>query len=186
MEKQALTKRSALLINIMFSDPAVMECLIDKSENNLWSKITVDAETCDIVLGKTRFGWWNRLIGAEKRIAIETFALKMISVLKSRAGKNQDGAVIAKGLADDIIESLEREGRTNDIIDRLFLVGYLGVKTAWSCTVLSTEGSVRGTRGPVDVNLHVNNKRYTFALPGSGDKILQLEIGPTGVHWVGE
>jgi hypothetical protein len=56
MEKQALTKRSALLINIMFSDPAVMECLIDKSENNLWSKITVDAETCDIVLGKTRFG----------------------------------------------------------------------------------------------------------------------------------
>ena len=167
MEKQALTKRSALLINIMFSDPAVMECLIDKSENNLWSKITVDAETCDIVLGKTRFGWWNRLIGAERRIAIETFALKMISVLKSRAGKNQDGAVIAKGLADDIIESLDREGRTNDIIDRLFLVGYLGVKTAWSCTSLSAEGSVRGTRGPIDLNLHVNNKRYTFALPGS-------------------
>ena len=84
MDKQALTERSALLINIMFSDPAVMENLIDKAESNLWSKISIDADSCEIVLGKTRYGWWNRLIGAEKRISIETFALRMISILKSR------------------------------------------------------------------------------------------------------
>lgn len=185
MEKQALTERSALLINIMFSDPSVMETLIDKSESNLWSKVSIDAESCEIVLGKTRYGWWNRLIGAEKRISIETFALRMISILKSRANKHQNGDVIAKGLADDIIEALDREGRSNDIIDRLFLVGYLGVKTAWSCTSLSAEGSVGGTRGPVDVNLHVNKKTYTFALPGSGDEILEVEIGPTGARWLG-
>lgn len=182
---QALTERSALLIQIMFLEPSVMKELIDSSESNLWSKLSIDTETCEIVLGKTRCGWWNRLIGAEKRINIETFALRLISILKSRAGKNQNGELIAKGLADEVIDALEREGRSNDIIDRLFLVGFLGVKTAWSCTSLLADGSVGGTKGPVDVNLHVNKKLYTFALPGSGDEILEVEIGPTGARWLG-
>ena len=169
----------------MFSEPSVMKELIDSSEHNLWSKISVDTETCEVVLGKTRCGWWNRLIGAEKRISLHEFAFKMIGILSARAGKSQNSALIAKGLAEDIIDALVREGRSNDIIDRLFLVGFLGVKTAWSCTSLLADGSVGGTKGPVDVNLHVNNKIYTFALPGSGDEILEVEIGPTGARWLG-
>ena len=182
---QALTERSAHFISIMFLEPAVMKELIDSSESNLWSKLSIDTESCEIVLGKTRFGWWNRLIGAEKRIALETFAFKMIGILSSRAGKDQNGSLIAKGLADDVIDSLSREGRSNDIIDRLFLVGYLGVKTAWSCTSLSAEGSA-GSKGPVDLNLHINEEQYTFKLPGSGEEILRIKIGPKGATWLGE
>lgn len=182
---QTLTEKSACLITLMFSEPSVKKELIDSSENNLWSKISVDTETCEVVLGKTRFGWWNRLIGAEKRIALETFAFKMIGILSSRAGKSQSSALIAKGLAEDVIDALAREGRSNDIIDRLFLVGYLGVKTAWSCTSLSAEGFA-GDKGPIDLNLKVNDERYKFALPGSGDEILEIQIGPKGARWIGK
>lgn len=179
---QALTQKSACLINLMFSEPSVMKELIDSSEHNLWSKISVDTETCEVVLGKTRYGWWNRLIGAEKRISLHEFAFKMIGILSSRAGKSQNSALIAKGLAEDIIDALVREGRSNDIIDRLFLVGYLGVKTAWSCSSLTTEGFVGGKKDNVDVNLKVNDERHIFTLPGSGDPIFEIAIGAKSVR----
>ena len=63
---QKLTEHSALLINIMFLEPAVMKELIDSSENNLYSKVSVDTDHCEIVLGKKRFTLVDELISAER------------------------------------------------------------------------------------------------------------------------
>lgn len=178
---QKLTDRSALLIQIMFTEPAVMKELIDSSESNLYSKVSIDTDTCDIVLGKTRFTWWNQLIGAEKRISLAEFAFKLISVLTAKADKDVNSRIISKGLLEDVADALNREGRSNDIIDRLFLVGYLGVKTAWSCSTYSTAGAVKTE---TDVNLHINEKVHTFHLPGSNQPIIKVKIGPTGAAWI--
>ena len=87
---QKLTEHSALLINIMFLEPAVMKELIDSSENNLYSRVSVDTDRCEIVLGKTRFTWWNQLIGAERRISLAEFAFKVVSVLTAKAEKDKN------------------------------------------------------------------------------------------------
>lgn len=178
---QALTSKSVCLITLMFSEPAIMKELIDSDENNLWSKVTVDSDTCEIVLGKTRCGWWNRLIGAEKRISLETFTVKVIGLLSSRANSSKSSVLIRQGLAEDVIDTLTREGKSNDVIDRLFLVGYMGVKTSWSCTSIAADGFAGG-RNPVDVNLKINSKIEKFELPGSGDPIIEVSIGPTGAR----
>lgn len=182
---EQLTERSALQIQLMFSEPAVKEALIDASESNLYSKIRIDLETCEIILGKTRFDWWNRLVGAEKRIALETFALKLIGILSQKVDNDNRSSIIKQGLAGDVIDSLTRQGRSNDIVDRLFLVGYVGVKTAWSAYSLSLGGSEAESRESC-VNLRVNKKTHRFVLPGSGDPIFEVDFGPTGVRMISD
>jgi len=182
---QHLTERSALFIQIMFSDPSIRKEIIDENESNLYSKVTVDTNTGDIVLGKTRFLWWNSLIGAEKRISLAEFTFKVIGALSSKAEDEGHGRMVGAGLLKDLSDLLSREGRSNDVIDRLFLVGYIGVKTTWSCTALGAEGFASSNR-PTEVKLQVNEEIRTFELPGSGDPILRVKIGPTGVQYLGE
>lgn len=183
---QHLTERSVHSILMMFTEPAIMNELLDGKENNAYSKISIDTESCEIVLGKTRFGWWNSIICAEKRISLAEFVFKVIGVLANKAEKDDNGSMISEGLLKDTADALQREGRSNDIIDRLFLVGYLGVKTAWSCLSLNAEGSVLGDRSPQELNLRVNDKTMTFKLPGSNDPIFQVTIGPKGVRYLGD
>lgn len=180
---QHLTEMSVLFIMIMFNDPSIRKEVIDEKESNLYSKITVDAETGDIVLGKTRFLWWNQLIGAEKRISLAEFVFKVIGALTSKAETEGRGRMVSAGLLKDLSDLLNREGRSNDVINRLFLVGYIGVKTTWSCPL---EPSVLTDNRPAEVKLHVNEEVRTFELPGSGDPILRVKIGPTGVQYLGE
>jgi len=181
---EQLTEKSALLIQLMFSEPAVKEALIDTAESNLYSKVTVDLKTCEVVLGKTRFGWWNRLIGAEKRIALETFAFKLIGILSQKAEGDGKTSIIRQGLAEDVIDSLSRQGRSNEIIDRLYLVGYVGVKTAWSTysLALATSSEPQESR----LNLNINKKTHRFVLPGSGDPIFEVDFGPVGVRMIND
>lgn len=181
---QHLTEKSAFLIRIMFAEPAITKELIDNKESNYYSSLTVDTEKCEIVLGKTRFKWWNSLIGAEKRISIEEFAFKVIGALANKAKEEQSAERISKGLLEDIADALQREGRSNDIIDRLFLVGYLGVKTTWSCSSMNINRE--GNNNPPTVNIRMNEETKTFKLPGSGDPIFRILIGPKGIDYIGE
>lgn len=184
---QALTERSALLLHIMFLEPEIMKELIDGSESSLFSRVDIDTEHCRIVLGKTRVKWWNHLINAEKHISIEEFAFKTIGFLGAKASKEGHGNMITQGLLEDVTDALHREGRSNDIIDRLFLVGYMGVKTTWSCLSLGA-GSESGGQpsGPIKINIKAGDKRKTFELPGSGDPILNVVLGVKDVDYLGD
>ena len=183
---QKLTERSVHLIMIMFAEPSLMTEFLDTEEKNAYSKLSIDSDKCEIVLGKTRYKWWNSLIGAERRISLSEFAFKTIGMLSNKAEKDGNGSIISEGLLKDAADGLCREGRSNDIIDRLFLVGYMGVKTAWSCLSLSTEGSVMKDNKPSEINIRVNDEIKTFRLPGSGDPIFNVIVGAKGVQYIGE
>uniref|UniRef100_A0AAU8BA69 Uncharacterized protein n=1 Tax=Dulem virus 42 TaxID=3145760 RepID=A0AAU8BA69_9CAUD len=183
---QKLTERSVHSIMMMFEEPALRNKLLDDEEKNAYSKISIDTDRCEIVLGKTRYGWWNSFIGAEKRISLAEFTFTTIGILANKAEKDGNESMISEGLLKDTADALQREGRSNDIIDRLFLVGYLGVKTAWSCLSLNAEGSVLDNNKPQKMNLRINDETMTFNLPGSNDPIFRVTIGPKGVQYIGD
>lgn len=184
---QKLTEKSVLLLRIMFSEPEIMKELIDGKDSSYFSRLDIDADTGTMVLGKTRFAWWNDLTGDKKTISLEEFAFKAIGFLGSKAKNEGHGNKVTVGLLEDITDALHREGRSNDVIDRLFLVGYLGVKTTWSCLSMSSQ-ETHGESEPsnVNLNIHVNEERRRFVLPGSGDEFVELTIGPKGVRLIGD
>lgn len=188
-----------MFMHIMFSEPFIKASLIDDSEKNLYKRVDIIPETCEIVLGKTSCRWWNRILGAEKVIGFETFVFRVVGAYSGKDGAIGD--IVAKGLAEDAVRSIIIQGRSNDMIDRLFIVGYLAVPTAFSCSELNSGisapiqgsktdpggGAVREIRyEPVDreINLNVNcgGKTHTFVLPGTNDPILRIQTGLTGVE----
>lgn len=180
---QKLTERSCLLIQIMFKEPDLFKELIDGKDESYYSRVDIDQDECRIVLGKTRFKWWNQLCGDEKTISLETFCFKTSAMLGSKADNQEQGDKIKAGLHSDI-ENLYREGKSNDIVDRLFLVGYLGVKTGWSCPSLGVQGAQEDKN--IRLNIKAGNKSKTFCLPGSGDQILNIHMGVTDIDWLGD
>lgn len=181
---QALTEKSAYLLRIMFSEPAIMKELIDGKDLSFYSRIDIDPETGRIVLGKTRFKWWNNLTGDKKEISIEEFAFKTVGFLGNLGKQEGHGSKVTAELLEGISDSLCREGRSNDIIDRLFMVGYFVVKTTWSCSAMDALGVQQIDDKDVKVNLKVNERTERFSLPGSGDDFIEVTIGPKGVRFL--
>lgn len=180
---QNLTEHSVLLLRIMLSEPEFMKELIDGKDESYYSRIDINTETGSIVLGKTRFNWWNRFTGDIKEISLETFAFKAIAFLGAKGRQEGHEERVTKGLLEDITDALHRQGRSNDIIDRLFLVGYLCVKTTWSCSPLGVLGAQESYDKDHDVNINIQGKQYrkTFKAK-NGDIMLDIEIGPTGAR----
>lgn len=161
------------------SEPEFMKELIDGKDSSYYSKITINPETGSIVLGKTRFGWWNDLTGDKKEISLETFAFKAVAFLGAKGEQEGHDKKITAGLLEDIADSLHRSGRSNDIIDRLFLVGYLGVKTTWSCSSMGMQGASEDIENNIHINVAGKTYRKHFVAKGHSDLNVELEIGPT-------
>lgn len=172
-----------LFLRIMMSEPEFMKELIDGKDSSYYSRVDINPDTGSIVLGKTRFGWWNDWTGDKKEISLETFAFKAVAFLGAKGEQEGHEQKITAGLLEDIADSLHRSGRSNDIIDRLFLVGYLGVKTTWSCSSMGASGVVQEEREH-NVNINVEGKTYhkRFVAKGVSDIQVDLEIGPKSVR----
>lgn len=78
----------------MLSETGFVKNLIDKKELSYYSKITIDPESKSIVLGKTKVGWWNRLIGDEKEIPFDSFVNQVRTFLSVRGEKEGYGEKI--------------------------------------------------------------------------------------------
>ena len=175
-----LTERSVLQIRMMFSEPDVVAALIDKESMTAYSRVDVDPVKCEIVFGKTRFNWWNHLCGDIKRISFKDFVATIIAVLSAHAEaeKATSYETIRDGLLGDCFDRLHRLGVTNEIVDRIFAVGYMGVKTTWSCLTLGGTGV---SDKHDDVHVHVKGDEYyrEFKLAGAGDAEIAIKFSPT-------
>lgn len=181
---QKLTEQSALFLRIMMSEPEFMKELIDGKDITCFSRIDIDPESGVIVLGKTRFKWWNDLTGDKKELSLETFAFKAIAFLGAKGEQEGHDKNITKGLLDDITDALHRKGRSNEIIDRLFMVGYFCVKTTWSSFSMESLGMTENNRNQ-EVNVNIEGETYRKRFKAkNGDFGVELIIGPTGARLV--
>lgn len=178
MNEQVLTEQSVLLIRIMLSETGFVKNLIDKKELSYYSKITINPESKSIVLGKTKVGWWNRLIGDEKEIPFDSFVNQVRTFLSVRGEKEGYGEKIRIELLKDL-DDMSVAGRFNDIVDRLFMVGYLCVKTAWSSFSLEALGMSNNCDQEHNINVIGQTFTKTFRAK-NGDFNIDVEFGPTG------
>lgn len=180
---QQLTEQSILFLRIMMSEPEFMKELIDGRDVTCYSRIDINNETGSIVLGKTRFNWWNHVTGDIKEISLETFAFKAMAFLGAKGEQEGHDKNITRGLLDDITDALHRKGRSNEIIDRLFMVGYFCVKTTWSSFSLEALGMSENKDREVNINVNGETYRKHFRAK-NGDVGVELIIGPTGARLV--
>ena len=188
MENKSLTPRSIILISLLMDNETVAEKVkAAGDEGKSYAIYKVCEKSGNIILGETRYEFWNRLIGCQKILPFESWALAVWDALVSLS-TGDNAVAIEEGLSVEIAKAT-REGRYNWVVERLVNVydHFANNKDGGA----SLEGG-RGKSGPsvvvgkvgdpVVVNVNVSDKRRVFRFPdATGRAFLNLETGIVGM-----
>ena len=157
-------------------DPTIKRNLIDESKKELYSTVTINDDG-SITFGKTRYLWWNKLIGDEFTMSFTDFAFKTTAALSGQKRNIND--IILKGLSEEVIKNAIIEEKYDMVVDRLFDAARYGVTST-----LNTQGFSINDKLPKNKHVDIQTKDGVkiVRLPGSGDPLCEVKIGITGVN----
>lgn len=188
MNTKSLTDRSIGLMSLLMLNETVAEKV--KSAGGEGKSYAI-FKVCDngiVVLGETRFEFWNRLIGCQKKLPFESWALAVWDALVSLSTGN-NAIAIEEGLSVEIAKKAQRHEEYNWVVERLSDV------FDHVCNNKGGGASLEGDRRksgssvivgsvtePVVVNVNVNDRRRVFRFPdATGKAFLNLETGIVGM-----
>ena len=179
----------------MLTDPAIAAKVFENANDKEKYKICTICDTGTVVMGKTSFTWWNKLLNCQDKLPFESLALKIWDALVDLSS-GMNNVAIQKGLSQEIIQGSIRRKEYDDVIHRLYdcfshvaqkSTGYQTPKTETE----SPEGSQRTVivekpTEPQQIVINVQGKPHYIPFKDSiGDPFnIALEVGITGVKKV--
>lgn len=119
MAKGVLSERSRNLIKVLLSDEKIRQKVYEDTKEFEKYKICTICNDGTIVLGKTRWRFWNRLLNCQDELPFESFALRVWDALVDLSSGFNNTAIL-EGLSREIVLSSVREREYDYVIDRLF------------------------------------------------------------------
>ena len=171
-----LSRADALLVQYLLEDPTIRGILVDNDKKEVYSSCSV-GEDGSITFGKTCVKWWNRLIGDERTISFNEFAMKVASAISGQ--KNNTNQKILNGLLGVIATKGIQGEDYSYVIDQLLIATKFGMKNSpLSCKVMGidsgdpTEGD-SNTNEAQKINIHIDPMAFShkFALNPFGETI---------------
>ncbi len=187
---KTLTDMSVSKICMLMLDETIAEKVKSAGgEGKSFEIFEVDDTTGMIILGVTRFKWWNQLIKCQVKLPFTSWALAVWDALVCLS-KSANATAIEEGLSVEIAKKAQREDKYNWVVNRLFeiyehvcnnknggasLEGGPG-KSGPSVVVPATPA------GDTVVNVVLPNMRRTFRFPdATGQAFLDVEMGVVGL-----
>jgi hypothetical protein len=193
MSKKILSDNSKKLISYLMSDETICKKVKSAGEQGEDYAIYSIKDSGIVVLGKTQYPFWNRLIKCQFPLTFQAFAAAVWDALVDLA-KDGNREALNMGLSREIMEKAQREKEYNWVVERLVDCyrhvcnnkEVAGVDTAGSRRIGSNVGSskVVVTKGdnPVNVNVNIEGRRRTLHFPdATGKAFLDVELGVTGI-----
>lgn len=176
-----LSKQSRLLIQILLTDSKIAEKVLENLDDKEKYKICTIKENGNVVLGKTKYRWWNQLLNCQDELKFESFALKVWdSLVDSSSGTNNKA--ILNGLSQEIVMKSIREREYDWVVNRLYdCWKYVAQNSAGYQQNTSPEGDSVLNRGVERMTASVNEPRNIVLNIGGNKKIIPLidSIGDT-------
>lgn len=191
MNKKTLTNRSIQLIGLLMLDETIAaKVKAAASEGKSFEIFEVDDTTGVIILGVTRFRWWNQLIGCQVKLPFTSWALAVWDALVSLS-KNGNAVAIEEGLSVEIAKKAQRESEFNWVVERLNDIYDHVVNNKNGGASLEGDPGKSGPsvvvrehdHGETVVNVHINDEApRVFRFPdATGKAFLDLEYGIVNV-----
>ena len=192
MNHKTLTERSIALMKVLMLNSEIAEKVKAKGVEGKSYAIFTIRDDGTVVLGETRYEFWNQLVGCQVKLPFESWALAVWDALVNLS-KGMNKEALEKGLSVEIAKKAQREEEYNWVVERLndcfdhvcnkkggtSSAGDPG-KSGPSMTerVILRDGS-----DPVVVNINANGMSKTLRFPdATGNASLDFEIGVVGVR----
>lgn len=193
MKKKLLTPDSKLNIERLMLNETIRNKVMSAGEEGRPYVTYKVHDSGIVVLGETRYWWWNRLIKCQFPLTFHAFVSAVWDALVDlSAGGNKEA--LQKGLGRELMEKSQREKEYNWVVKRLQecydhvcnnkggadLEGSLG-KSGPSVARVAVP-----VNNPVNVNVNIDGKTHkTVRFPdATGKAYLECELGVVGVKTV--
>lgn len=162
-----LSYADSLIIKYLLEDDSISATLIDAKDKDVYKRVDI-AEDGTITFGKTSIKWWNRLIGCEKIITFNEFAIKTANAISGQ--KNNKNDTILNGL----LTVIAAKGITNEdygyVVDQLLVATKFGMNSKLKCRCLDIwTGNPNSKKEETtqDFNVHIKPRFISDATPVS-------------------
>lgn len=193
MTKHLLSDKSRLLIQVLLTDNHISEKVFENSNDKEKYKICTIQDDGTIIMGKTSYSWWNRLINCQDTLTFDSFALKVWDSLVDLSSGLNNKAIL-EGLSREIVMNSVREKDFEKTVQMLY--------DAWAHVAQNSSGYQKASseedsgnkptvvyqnQVPNEITLNINGFRRTIPIIDSvGDKMnVALELGIVGVKPIG-
>lgn len=188
--KKLLSDNSKQLINYLLSNETISNKVKAAGEENEHYAIFSIKDSGIIVLGKTKYPFWNRLIKCQFPLTFQAFVSAVWdALLDLSVGGNKEA--LLKGLSKEIMEKCQREQEYDWIVERLV-----------DCYrhVANNKGGADSAESPgksgrsvahvcdddesviVNVNVGENTRKRVIFPDATGTANIEFEMGITGVN----
>ena len=188
-----LTPKSKGLISILLLDKEIKANVFEKVDHIDKYKMYTIMDNGDVVLGETKYAFWNKLIGCQRTIPFESFALKVWDALVHLSeGLNQKA--IMEGLSREIVMKAVKDKDFNWVVERLDNVARMVAQKSSIADGAGVSIAGDGAFGPKlntcnqtekSVIINVNGRKQVCHFKDSlGDPMIDVEVGIVGVKRV--
>ena len=115
MSKELLSDLDIRHIQEIFMDKTMLNVILMDGE--VARSITINGDGT-IVIGRTKYTWWNRLIGDERTVSFETFALKVANALAGQAKNRNDNLFYS--ISKVVLDKAIADNNYHYVVDALF------------------------------------------------------------------
>lgn len=192
MAKKTLGDGAICLMNYLMNVSAIHTKVFAAGEEGRSYRIYKVHKNGKVILGETKYSWWNQLVGCQVKLPFESWALAVWDALVDlSSGDNQ--LALERGLSVEIANEAQRSENYEGIVKRLY---DCYEKVCNNKGGAPSEGgrddkgsSMTGTRTvycnnePVTININGNGFKRTLRYPdATGRAFLDFELGIVGVH----
>lgn len=199
MESKLLSEKSRKIIGLLLLEPQIRANVFETIDHSEKYKIYTIKDDGSVILGVTKFIWWNKLIGCQTIIPFESFCFKVWDALVNLSeGINQKA--ILEGLSREIVMNSIRKQNYDWLTERLYNIATMvaqksqlsdGERSMTDNGPLYHVGKSGQAHGAIDnsndstprelcININGVKKRMSF-VDAIGDPTFQVEIGVTNV-----
>ena len=188
--KKLLSEISIAYMNVLMKNSEIAQKIQAKGKEGKSYAICTICDDGIVVLGETRYKFWNQLVGCQVKLPFTSWALAVWDALVCLS-KAANATAIEEGLSVEIAKKAQREDKYNWVVNRLFEVfehvcnnrnGGASLEGDQRKSGSSVVVSQAQPASDTVVNVVLPNMRRTFRFPdATGQAFLDVEMGVVGL-----
>lgn len=185
MEKPVLADQSIEIMKCLMLDQTIKSKVMGAGEEGKSYAITTIRSDGKVILGETKYRFWNQLIGCKFTLTFEAWASCVWdALLDLSTGLNQKA--LLHGLSKEILEKAQREKKYDWIVKRLYDCYDHICNNKGDATDLEGSAGKSGLSGqPVVVGgegviINVNNKPFSVPISHNISESIDVDVNIDG------
>lgn len=191
MEKRVISDQAMCDMHKLMADKTIEKKVeLAAGDGKTYSRYDIKNDG-SVILGETRFRFWNRLLNCERILSFESWALAVWDALVDLS-VDGNATALEEGLSVEIAKEAQRGGNYEGVVERL-MDCYMHVCNnkggAVSAGTRDKNGSsapnviVRDHDNPVNVRVNIGGTERVIRIPdATGRAGLKVNVGVTGIE----